>query len=74
MTHDRMGDDQFLLTQEFLSNMLGVRREGVNKAAGDLQKRGLISYQRGRLQVLDRPGLEAISCACYEIIRSETTN
>jgi CRP-like cAMP-binding protein len=74
MTHDRMGDDEFHLTQEFLSNMLGVRREGVNKAAGSLQKRGLIRYQRGRLKVIDRPGLEAASCACYEIIKSESAN
>ncbi|HWN09968.1 MAG TPA: Crp/Fnr family transcriptional regulator [Pyrinomonadaceae bacterium] len=71
MTQDRMGTDEFQLTQEFLSNMLGVRREGVNKAAGELQKQGLISYQRGHLKVLDRPGLEAISCQCYEIIRNE---
>jgi CRP-like cAMP-binding protein len=72
MTHDRMGDDEFQLTQEFLSNMLGVRREGVSKAAGDLQKQNLIQYSRGRLEILDRPGLEATSCGCYEIIRSET--
>lgn len=73
MTHDRIGNDEFQLTQEFLSNMLGVRREGVNRAAGDLQKRGLISYQRGSLKVLDRAGLEAISCTCYETIKNETT-
>lgn len=71
MTQDRMGSEEFQLTQEFLSNMLGVRREGVNRAAGDLQKRGLISYRRGTLRVLDRPGLEAISCQCYEIITNE---
>jgi CRP-like cAMP-binding protein len=71
MTHDRMGDDEFQLTQEFLSNMLGVRREGVSRAAGDLQKRKLITYSRGRLTVLDRAGLEAISCGCYEIIKNE---
>ncbi|HEV7472449.1 MAG TPA: Crp/Fnr family transcriptional regulator [Pyrinomonadaceae bacterium] len=74
MTHDRMGDDEFQLTQEFLSNMLGVRREGVSKAAGKLQKRKLIRYSRGRLKVLDRPGLEATSCGCYEIIRSESND
>jgi CRP-like cAMP-binding protein len=71
MTHDRMGADTFQLTQEFLSHMLGVRREGVSIAAGDLQKRKLISYSRGLLKILDRPGLEAISCGCYEIIRDE---
>ncbi len=72
VTHDRMGADEFQLTQEFLSNMLGVRREAVSKAAGDLQKQGLISYQRGRLKVLDRQGLEAASCTCYGIIREES--
>jgi Crp-like helix-turn-helix protein len=74
MTHDRMGDDDFQLTQEFLSNMLGVRREGVNKAAGDLQKRKLIAYSRGRLRVLSRAGLEATSCGCYQIIRNESNS
>ncbi|MDQ2920592.1 MAG: helix-turn-helix domain-containing protein [Acidobacteriota bacterium] len=59
--------------QEFLSNMLGARREGVSIAAGDLQKRKLIRYSRGRLEMLDRPGLEAISCGCYEIIRDAST-
>jgi CRP-like cAMP-binding protein len=73
MTHDRMGTDEFRITQEFLSNMLGVRREGVSKAAGDLQKRKLIQYRRGQLKVLDRPGLEATSCGCYEIIKDERT-
>ena len=71
MTHDRMGDDEFRLTQEFLSHMFGVRREGVSIAAGDLQRRKLISYSRGHLKVLDRAGLLAISCGCYEIIREE---
>jgi CRP-like cAMP-binding protein len=72
MTHDRMENDEFRLTQEFLSHMLGVRREGVSIAAGDLQKRKLIRYSRGCLRILDRPGLEAISCGCYEIIRDES--
>ena len=74
MTHDRMGNDEFALTQDFLSNMLGVRREGVSRAAGDLQKRKLIAYSRGRLEVLDRAGLEATSCGCYEVIKGETTS
>jgi CRP-like cAMP-binding protein len=74
MTHDRMGKDEFALTQEFLSNMLGVRREGVSRAAGDLQKRKLIRYSRGTVRILDRPGLEATSCGCYEIIREESKN
>jgi CRP-like cAMP-binding protein len=71
MTSDRMGADEFQLTQEFLSNMLGVRREGVNKAAGTLQQQGLISYSRGALTILNRAGLEAIACQCYKIIKEE---
>jgi CRP-like cAMP-binding protein len=71
MTHDRMEHDEFQLTQEFLSNMLAVRRECVNKAAGKLQKQTLISYSRGHLKVLDRAGLEATSCGCYGIISDE---
>jgi len=71
MTSDRMGTDEFQLTQEFLSNMLGVRREGVNKAAGALQEQNLISYSRGRLLIEDRVGLKAIACDCYGIIKAE---
>ena len=67
-----MENDEFALTQDFLSNMLGVRREGVSRAAGDLQKRKLIRYSRGCLTVLDRAGLEATSCGCYEIINQES--
>jgi len=69
MTRDRMGTDEFRLTQEFLSNMLGVRREGVNKAAGALQQQHLISYSRGTLTILDRAGLNAGACHCYGIIK-----
>lgn len=65
MTGDRMKSHDFLLTQEFLSHMLGVRRVGVTKAAGELQKRGLIEYSRGSLHIVDRPGLEQASCSCY---------
>lgn len=72
MTHDRMGEDEFQLTQEFLSSMLAVRRECVNKAAGKMQKRNLITYSRGSLKVLDRAGLEATSCGCYEIIAKQS--
>ena len=71
MTRDRMGTDGFRLTQEFLSNMLGVRREGVNKAAGALQEQNLISYSRGNLLIVDRAGLETKACHCYEIIKDE---
>ncbi|HEX8775400.1 MAG TPA: Crp/Fnr family transcriptional regulator [Pyrinomonadaceae bacterium] len=72
MTHDRMGVEEFRLTQEFMSNMLGVRREGVNHAAGALQQAGLISYSRGIIKVHDRTGLEAIACECYQIIKDES--
>jgi CRP-like cAMP-binding protein len=72
MTHDRIAADEFRLTQEFMSNMLGVRREGVNKAAGMLQKQNLISYSRGHVRVLNRAGLEAATCQCYAIIKNES--
>jgi CRP-like cAMP-binding protein len=72
MTADRLGASEFLLTQDFISNMLGVRREGVNKAAGVLQKDGLINYSRGRIKILDRAGLEEVSCECYGIIKEES--
>ncbi len=71
MTRDRMGADEFQLTQEFLSNMLGVRREGVNKAASTLQQQGLISYSRGALTILDGARLESLACQCYRIIKEE---
>jgi CRP-like cAMP-binding protein len=70
-THDRVGSDQFSLTQEFLAQMLGVRRTGVSAAAGLLQKAGLIRYARGRITVLDRPGLESAACECYRVIKRE---
>jgi CRP-like cAMP-binding protein len=68
MTHDRLGADVLPLTQEFLSTMLGVRRPSVTLAAGALQKAGLIHYSRGRITVIDRPGLEAASCECYRVM------
>jgi len=71
MSHDRVGTDEFQLTQEFLAQMLGVRRPTVSAAAGILQKAGLITYHRGRLTVLDRKGLEAASCECYEVVAKE---
>ena len=72
MTSDRLGLDQFRLTQDFMSNMLGVRREGVNKAAGALQAAKLIRYSRGMITILDRRRLEANSCECYAIIKAES--
>lgn len=68
MTHDRMKSGKFQITQEFLSNMVGVRREAVNKTAKGFQNRGLISYNRGKLLILDLKGLKAITCDCYKVI------
>ena len=69
MTHDRVGQDSFPLTQEFLAIMLGVRRAGVTVAAGALQAAGLIRYRRGGIRVLDREGLERAGCECYGVVR-----
>ena len=68
MTHDRAGQDTFPLTQEFLSHMLGVRRSTVNVAIGMLKKAGFIRYVRGKITIIDRPGLESASCECYQSI------
>jgi CRP-like cAMP-binding protein len=68
MTHDRVSTDEFSLTQEFLAHMLGVQRPTVNIAAATLQRAGFIDYTRGRIVVLDRPGLESAACACYAFI------
>lgn len=74
MTADRAGSNQFRLTQDFMSHMLGVRREGVNKAAGALQKAKLIKYSRGMITILDRAGVEAACCGCYQLIKRESDN
>lgn len=71
LTHDRVGNREFPLTQEFLAQMLGVRRASVSVAAGALQDAGLIRYSRGRVTILDREGLENAACECYGVIRSE---
>jgi CRP-like cAMP-binding protein len=68
---DRLDGLELVMTQELIANMLGVRREGVTEAAGHLQQDGLIRYQRGRITVLDRPGLEQRTCECYAVVKAE---
>lgn len=69
---DRLPTNELTMTQELIANMLGVRREGVTEAAGKLQKLGVIKYQRGRINVVDRPQLEELSCECYGVVKAET--
>jgi CRP-like cAMP-binding protein len=71
MTGDRMEKHDFKMTQEFLSNMLGVRREAVNRATKSLEKLGLIENSRGSVEIMDRQGLESVSCVCYSVVREE---
>jgi CRP-like cAMP-binding protein len=73
MTRDRVGSDEFRFTQQFIALMLGVRRTGVTVAAGELQRRNLIRYSRGRVQILDSKRLRAASCSCYDVIRKLDT-
>jgi CRP-like cAMP-binding protein len=68
---DRLEGNELVMTQELIANMLGVRREGVTEAALSLQRAGLIEYRRGRITVLDRPGLEQRTCECYGVVRKE---
>lgn len=69
---DRLPSNQLKMTQELIANMLGVRREGVTEAAGNLQQAGLIQYSRGQITVLDRVGLEARVCECYQVVKTES--
>ncbi len=71
MTHDRTHSDELQMTQEFISNMLGVRREGVTHAAQGLQNQGMISYVRGHIKILDRSLLQKRVCECYDVVRIE---
>jgi CRP-like cAMP-binding protein len=68
---DRLNSTQLVMTQQLIANMLGVRREGVTEAAGNLHEAGLIDYQRGCITVLDRPGLERRTCECYAVVKNE---
>ncbi|WP_198783228.1 Crp/Fnr family transcriptional regulator [Shewanella putrefaciens] len=70
MSHDRIQTNELFLTHQFLSDMLGVRRSSITEAAGELQASGCISYNRGRLYILDRQGLLARCCSCYHLMRT----
>ncbi|MDT7807568.1 MAG: hypothetical protein QOJ70_1381 [Acidobacteriota bacterium] len=71
MYHDRLGRDEFELTHEFMANMLGVRRASVSEVAEKLQAMGFISYQRGRITMLDRKGLQEFTCECYQSVEQK---
>ncbi|WP_082971691.1 Crp/Fnr family transcriptional regulator [Rheinheimera sp. SA_1] len=72
LSNDRLPSDQLHMTQELISNMLGVRREGITDAAGRLQRLGVMEYSRGHIRILDRPLLETLCCECYAVVRTET--
>ena len=69
---DRLPENKLQMTQELIANMLGVRRQGVTESAGKLEREGLISYSRGLITVLNRPGLEKRACECYSVVKAET--
>ena len=71
LTLDRLPTNELTMTQELVASMLGVRREGVTEAAGNLQRAGCISYRRGHIAVLDRSGLESRACECYAVVKAE---
>ncbi|MDO8315866.1 MAG: Crp/Fnr family transcriptional regulator [Rugosibacter sp.] len=71
LTLDRLPSNELTMTQELIANMLGVRREGITEAAGNLQRTGFISYRRGHITVLDRLGLEKNTCECYAVVKKE---
>ena len=71
LTLDRLPSNDLTMTQELIANMLGVRREGVTEAAGNLQRKGVIRYSRGRIEVLERTALEQAACECYRVVKLE---
>ena len=71
LTLDRLTSNELIMTQELIASMLGVRREGITEAAGNLQRAGLISYRRGHITVLERSGLESRVCECYVVVKNE---
>lgn len=71
LTLDRLPSKELTMTQELIASMLGVRREGITEAAGNLQREGLISYRRGHITVIDRAGLELHACECYDVVKKE---
>src|SRR5438477_12215525 len=71
LTLDRLPGGDFVMTQELVASMLGVRRESVTEAAGNLQRAGFISYRRGHIAVVERPGLEKHACECYAVVKKE---
>lgn len=73
LINDKSLSDDFRLTHEAIANMLGVRRESITEAAGELRDKGLIDYNRGHIKVLKRPELEKLCCECYSVVREEFT-
>ena len=73
LTLDRLPSNELIMTQELVASMLGVRREGITEAAGQLQRAGFISYRRGHIAVLDRSGLETRACECYSVVKKEVS-
>jgi CRP-like cAMP-binding protein len=71
LSFDRLHSNELVMTQDLIANMLGVRREGVTEAAGNVQRAGLIDYNRGRITLIDRQGLEARACECYAVVKNE---
>ena len=71
LTLDRVPSRELVMTQELVASMLGVRREGITEAAGNLQRAGVIRYRRGHISVLDRSGLETRVCECYAVVKKE---